>query len=138
MTEEKKQSLQPISRILCRVYNILYEKGEVSFPLQDYSVDKIDSIVKTVLATYFGVDRFPTNEDKAVAYFCLIIKDHPVIDGNKRLATLWLETFCEVYELKMSLIKISLDVLAVSVEQTKDLDNDHLFSLVKKILFDIV
>ena len=135
MTEEKKQSLQPISRALCVAYNLLIQRGEVSFELQDQQAENFDIITKTVFARYFGFTRFPTNEEKAVAYFCLIIKDHPVTDGNKRLAVLWLTIFCDVCNLKMNLEKISLDVLAVSVEQTKDLDNDQLFWLVKNILF---
>lgn len=35
MTEEKRQSLQQISKILCRAYNLLLEKKEVVFELQD-------------------------------------------------------------------------------------------------------
>ena len=135
MTEEKKQSLQPISRALCEVYNFLYEQKEVSFELQDSQADNFDVIVKTVFATYFGFSRFPTDEDKAVALFCLIIKDHPLVDGNKRTAVLALETFCEARKLTMNTTRITLDVLAVSVEQMKGLTNDELFGLVKKILF---
>lgn len=135
MTEEKKQLLHPISERLCKTYNSLYEKREVFFELRDEQIDKLDTIVKTVYGTWFEVNRFPTNEDKAAAFFCLIIKDHPVTDGNKRLAVLWLEIFCEANQLKMDLSKIPLDVLAVSVEQTKQMDNDQLFGLVKKILF---
>jgi len=135
MTEEKKQSLHPISRSLCKAYSILFLKREVFFPLEDTHADKIDVIVKTVYGTWFGFTRFPTYEDQAVAFFCLIIKDHPMTDGNKRLAVLWLETFCEVHKLKMDLSRMPLDVLAVSVEQTKQMDNDQLFGLVKIILF---
>lgn len=134
MTEEKKQSLHPISEILCRVYRNLYERQEVFFVLQDEQIEKLDTIVKTVYGTWFGVNRFPANEDKAVVFFCLIIKDHPVIDGNKRMAVLWLQIFCETYELKMN-PKIPLDVLAVSVEQTKEMDNDQLFAIIKTVLF---
>ena len=135
MTEEKRQSLHPISEILCRIYNLLYEKKEVFFVLQDIQIEKLDTIVKTVYGTWFGINRFPADKDKAVALFCLIIKDHPVADGNKRLAVMCLESFCEAHKLNMDLSRLPLDVLAVSVEQTKDMDNDQLFGLVKLILF---
>lgn len=136
MTEEKKQSLHPISRNLCRAYNLLQQKGEVLFSLEDIHIDKLDTIVKTIYGTYFGFTRFPTNEDKVVGFFVLIIKDHPVTDGNKRLALLWLEILCDACGLKMNLEKISLDELAVSVEQEKSMNNDQLFSAVKSILFN--
>ncbi len=136
MTEEKKKSLHPISRILCTVYNDLYENKEVFFVLQDIQADNIDTIVKTVEGTWFGVTRFTTPEEQATAYFCLIIKDHPLVDGNKRLAVLWLEIYCKTFSLPIVLPKdMTLDVLAVTVEKTKDMDNDSLFGLVRIILF---
>ncbi len=135
MTEEKKQSLHPISEILCETYNTLFLTKEVFFPLQDVHIDKLDTIVKTVYGDYFGTVRFPSLEEKAAAFFCLIIKDHPVVDGNKRLSVLWLQIFCKMNNLTIDTSRIPLDVLAVSVEKTKDLSNDELFSLVKLILF---
>ena|SRR3989344_924918 len=136
MTEEKKQSLHPISRILCAAYNVLHKKGEVYFELQDEHADKIDSVVKTIEGTWFGVAHFNTLEKKAAGYFCFIIKDHPVVDGNKRLALLWLEIFCDAMNLKINLPSdMTLDKLAVSVEQTKDLTMENLCEIVRIILF---
>ncbi len=134
MTEEKKQSLHEISNILCAAYNLLYAQKEVFFPLEEEHVNKLDSIVKTVYGTWFGVTRFPTYKDKAVAFLCLIIKDHPFIDGNKRTAVLWFQVFCDVWGLNIN-TKIPLDVLAVSIEGTKNINNDNLFSIVKKLVF---
>lgn len=137
MTEEKKQSLHPTSELLCKVYKKLYENKEVFFPLRDDQIEKIDTVVKTVYSDYFGFVRFPTDEDKAVVFFCLLIKDHPVVDGNKRLAVLWLEIFCKALNLKMKLPDdITLDIVAVSVEKSKNIDNDRLFNLVKRVFFN--
>lgn len=134
MIEEKKQSLHEASVLLCEVYNFLLNQGEVVFPLLDSQIESIDSITKTVYANYFGFERFPTNEDKATAFFCLIIKDHPVTDGNKRMAVMWLAIFCAVTDLIIN-PKIYLDVLAVSIENMKDMTNDELFASVKELLF---
>ncbi len=43
MTEEKKQSLQEISRILCEVYNVLFLEKQVSNgkPHTDMSLDRL-------------------------------------------------------------------------------------------------
>ena len=111
--------MHPISEILCEVYNSLLSKGEVVFPLGDEQKKKLDSVVKTVNAVYFGIARFPSIKMHAVAYLCFIIKDHPVTDGNKRLAVLWFQIFCNTFELKPSLA-LSMDVLAVSIEATKE------------------
>lgn len=134
MTEEKKKSLHVISGVLCEAYNLLVEAGQVNFQLHDENIHKIDSIVKTVYAEYFGHVRYPTDHDRAAAFFCLIIKDHPVTDGNKRLATLWLRLYCVTNKIEIDK-RIAVDILAVSVEKEKRLSNEHLVPLVKEILF---
>ncbi|MDQ5950006.1 MAG: Fido protein [Patescibacteria group bacterium] len=135
MTEEKKKLLHEISSLLCQAYNELIENNQVSFPLYDEQVFKIDTVVKTVYASYFGFVPYPTEKDRAAAFFCLIIKDHVVTDGNKRLATMWLEIYCNTFSLKIS-NSMPLDQLAVSVEAEKDLSLQDLVQSVKVILFD--
>ena len=136
MTEEKKQSLQSTSRLLCEAYNKLYASGEVSFPLHDEHADKIDTIVKNIEGTWFGFSQYPTAKDKAAAFFCFIIKDHPVTDGNKRLSVLWLEIYCEVLNLKINPHNITLDELAVSVENDKTMTIKELTTIVSIIIFE--
>ena len=134
MTEEKKKLLHPDSKHLIETYNILLESKEVSFPLHDFQVFNLDSIAKTVNSRYFGIVRFPSYEEQASAYFCFIIKNHPVTDGNKRLAVLWLEVFCQALRLNLK-SRITLDVLAVAVEQEKNMNMDSIISVVKYTLF---
>lgn len=135
MTEEKKQSLHPVSQILCTVYNFLFDIKEVHFQLHEEHVDKLDSVVKTINATWFGVEQYPTLKDKAAAYFCLIIKAHAVTDGNKRLATMWLQIFCDSTKLELSLPNgIALDILAVSIEKST-LQLEKIIETTKGILF---
>jgi prophage maintenance system killer protein len=102
--------------------------------LRDKHKEAVDSVVKTVNANYFGVERYPTSIDKAVAYLCLIIKDHPVTDGNKRMAVLWFRVYCNAHELRPNVVSYSLDELAVSIEKA-DLTMDKLMDVVKRILF---
>jgi hypothetical protein len=109
--------MHPISALLCEAYDRLFAGGEVQFPLHEKQRAAIDTIVKTVNASYFGVVRFPTPELRAVAYLCYIIKNHPVTDGNKRLAVLWFEVYCEVQGLRPRQ-EVALDQLAISIEKT--------------------
>jgi prophage maintenance system killer protein len=78
--------------------------------------------------------RFHDAETRAAAYFCLIIKDHVVTDGNKRLATLWLQIYTQALELSIR-SQMGLDVLAVSVENEKTMTLEELVQAVKFILF---
>jgi len=127
--------MHPISSILCLIYDELRDRGQVSFLLGDRHRTNIDSIVKTVNATYFGVERFKTPEEKAVAYLCLIIKDHPVTDGNKRLAIFWFKVFCDVSDIEMQPLPFELDVLAVAVERSTE-EMDDLLLTVRSIVFN--
>lgn len=128
--------MHPLSEILCKIYRALHAKGEVSFELSQRNIDAIDSVVKTVESHYFGFARFKTETEKAAAYFCFIIKDHPVTDGNKRLAVLTLQVYVDALELRLQLPSgITLDELAVAIEKEKALEMDTLLRVAHTILF---
>jgi prophage maintenance system killer protein len=125
--------MHPISALLCEAYDRLFAAGEVQFPLYETQRAAIDTLVKTVNATYFGIVRFPTPEERAVAYLCYIIKNHPVTDGNKRLAVLWFEVYCEVQELRPRQ-DVALDLLAISLGRS-DARMEELLDSARQILF---
>lgn len=135
MTEEKNKSLHPISLTLCETYRGLCEQEHIPFLLLDKQIENLDSIVKTVYSSYFGAPRFLTDHDKAVAFFYFIIKDHPVTDGNKRLAVLWLQFFCSTIPISISEVFIELDVLAVLVEKSPSEIQMDVLRLLKKMIF---
>jgi hypothetical protein len=54
--------MHPISALLCEAYDRLFAEGEVRFPLYEKQRAAIDTIVKTVNASYFGFVRFPTTQ----------------------------------------------------------------------------
>ena len=125
--------MHPISALLCEVYDRLLAAGQVRFPLYEKQRSALDTIVKTVNARYFGVVRYPAPEQQAVAYFCYIIKNHPVTDGNKRLAVLWLEVYCEAQGLHPRQ-DVPLDLLAIAVEKSAG-PTDEILGSALKILF---
>ncbi len=136
MTRAKKISIQEILNLLSSLYNFLYTQQKVAFPLAKINLAKLESVVKTVEANYFGLERFPRTTQKAAVYFCLIIKSHSMVDGNKRLAVLFLEAFCQIHKIYVDLpILFNLDELAVSVAES-DIDPERMYDLVEKILFN--
>lgn len=134
-TGARNTLMHPISKLLCETYSELHKNGQVSFPLQEAQKHRLDAVVKTVNASYFGIERFPTVEERAAAYLCHIIKGHCVTDGNKRLAVLWFTVYCAVNNLKPNTRFASLDELAVAIEQEKELSLSQIISMVKTILF---
>ncbi len=45
-------------------------------------------------ATVFGADAYPTFEDKAAGLLHSLVRNHSLVDGNKRLAWAAARTFC--------------------------------------------
>ena len=48
--------------------------------------DKLKSVVGTIYQSFAGEDLYPTTEQKAANLLYLMVKDHPLVDGNKRSA----------------------------------------------------
>ncbi len=57
-------------------------------PVKDIGL--LDAAAARLRSTAFGVDAYPTWELKAAALLHSLARNHPLIDGNKRLA--WLAT----------------------------------------------
>ncbi len=128
--------MHPISEVLCEVYSELFRQGQVSFPLQDIHRSKLDAVVKTVNSTYFGIERFPSPQEKAIAYLYLLVKDHALIDGNKRMAVLWFSVYCNAPELKPKYTHFSLDQIAVAIEKSKSDSMEEVLEAVRILLFE--
>ena len=53
---------------------------------------KLNGILESVYQNVFGTELYPTLEDKAAHLLYFLVKDHPFVDGCKRIAaTLFLE-----------------------------------------------
>ena len=48
--------------------------------------DTLKSVVATIYQSFAGEDLYPTTEQKAANLLYLVVKDHPLVDGNKRSA----------------------------------------------------
>jgi len=73
--------------IIINLKKELVEKKEASsFFGQPYG-EKLEGIVKNLYQTFDRKELYPSLEDKAANLLYLIIKDHPFVDGNKRIAS---------------------------------------------------
>ncbi len=81
--------------------------------LRDFGL--LDSAVAQPQQTFDGIDLYPDLATKASALFFSLVRNHPFIDGNKRVAVMALEAFLLLngYELvadDAALVGIALDV----------------------------
>ena len=63
-------------------------------PVRDIGL--LDSSVNRPRASAFGLDAYPSLELKAAALFHSLVKNHSLVDGNKRTAWLCTMVFCDL------------------------------------------
>lgn len=68
-----------------RLHKVLIETSGGSSGIRDEGM--LDSAVKLPLQTFDDCERFPSILDKATRLAYGLIKNHPFVDGNKRIAT---------------------------------------------------
>jgi death-on-curing protein len=88
---------------------VTHDRGQVDYLSVDDLVEIAGSIVKDLLireagllasaaarprTTVFGADAYPRFEDKAAALLHSLARNHPLVDGNKRLAWAATRVFC--------------------------------------------
>ena len=134
MTQVKKIFRPPTSSNVCEIYELLREEGLIAFPLTQEAKNKVDSLVANITGVYFGIEPYPSPEEKAVAYLYFLIKDHPFTDGNKRTATLTFYVICRVNKLERDR-SIKMDELAVAIEKLEEVDPHAAIALITSALF---
>ena len=85
--------------------------------------DRLESIISQVQATYFGEELYKDFKTKAAILFYLINKDHPFVNGNKRISVVALYEFIErnVSELYISEQGLSNDLYEMAIKSAGSL-----------------
>lgn len=93
---EKPQGNAPIYRITYEECRRMVDSMEDTFKSDVFGVEKengkVEGILAAVYQDVFGGDVYPSLEEKAANLLYFMIKDHPYVDGCKRIAaSLFLE-----------------------------------------------
>ncbi len=94
--ESRTLTISFAENVIEKVKNSLTESGKA---LGVFGVDtgkKLESIIKNLNQTFSGSDLYPTFEDKSANLLYLVIKDHPFLDGNKRIASVLFVSFLDL------------------------------------------
>ena len=86
---KEKLTIEEAQRAIKRFKRFLLEK-KLATDIFGREREKglLEGIINGIYQTFKGKELYKTFEEKAANLFYLIIKDHPFIDGNKRIATL--------------------------------------------------
>jgi death-on-curing protein len=82
-----------VTRYLTTEQALRIARSAVGGPVYVRDVGLIDAAVNRPRATLFGQDAYPELLTKAAALLQSLATDHPLVDGNKRLAWLAMWTF---------------------------------------------
>ena len=79
------------------IHNILIEKFGGYAGVRDKGL--LESAIHRPFQTFDGKELYPSSIEKAAAIFESLIKNHPFIDGNKRIAYVLMRLILLQYEL---------------------------------------
>jgi death-on-curing family protein len=74
-------------KVISQIKNDLVTKKEAGEFFGQENSDKIKAILGNILQTFDRKELYPSIEEKASHLLYFIIKDHPFVDGNKRIAS---------------------------------------------------
>ena len=102
-------------------------------------VGKLDGILKSIYQNIFGREVYPTLEEKAANLLYFLIKDHPFVDGCKRIgASIFLEFLYKNEVLfvngKQLLSNSALVAITLMIAQSKPEEKDIMIDLVMNFL----
>jgi prophage maintenance system killer protein len=99
----------------------LIQRGE---EVKFFGVDNtsgLQKVIKTIYATFDDQDLYPNFEDKAANLLYLIIKDHPFVDGNKRIGTVLFDYYTMINNNRVTIIPSFPLLIAQSNPKEKEL-----------------
>lgn len=89
-------SLEDIKEIC---FNLVLQLYQFEEPLPNFETrfpSKLESILEIPKQKFAGEDLYPSIYDKAACYFYFTIKNHPFLNGNKRLAIITTFIFLKI------------------------------------------
>jgi death-on-curing family protein len=120
----------------------LIEKNEASDLFGREVDNKFRAIIGTIYQTFDKKELYPTIGDKSANLLYLTIKDHPFVDGNKRIASFLFVYFLEKnnYLFKKSgerkITDTSLVALSLLIATSKPEEKDIIINLITNFLRD--
>lgn len=96
------------------------------------------SILKNIEQTFFGEALYKTTEEKAAHLLYFIIKDHPFVDGNKRIACFMFLLYLKLQNMPLKLNDNGLVALALLVAESDPNQKDLMVRLIVNLLVNFL
>ncbi len=116
-------------------FSLVQELLQFTEPVPEFETrfpEKLESILETSQQTFNNVELYPTIFSKAACYYYFIIKNHPFLNGNKRLAIVATYVFLRINGYKLSvplqtMYSFAVRVANSTVDHKKEFQEVELF-----------
>ena len=107
--------------LIFEIVLLFHSKKEEPIPVYNKkSLENIESCLKSPFQTFLMYDLYPTFKEKAAILFYLLIKNHPLQNGNKRLAVSVLVYFYSKNNIDFTLTEKELYDLAIHTAKSRN------------------
>lgn len=139
----KPEGHEPIYRITCEDCMRMVSHMKDTFNTDVFGVEKepgkVDGIISAVYQSAFGVDAYQSVEEKAANLLYFMVKDHPFVDGCKRIAASLFLEFLErngmLYNNGMKRVADGeLVAITLMIAESKPEEKDIMVELVMNLL----
>jgi len=140
MTKPSEDSLQPNGveladfEFIC--FNLTRELMSFDEPIPDYSTRNNNLLESSLAVSRQTFDKkliYPDLRSQATALFYSLIKNHPFLNGNKRIAVITLLVFLSLNGKWLEISPKLLYEIAVSVAESKAKDKEKTIGEINKI-----
>lgn len=134
-------SYKEAKKLIHQLKTKLISKKEASYLFGQEQQNRLEGIIKSIYQTFEGKNLYPTIEDKAANLLYFIIKDHPFVDGNKRIGAMLFIYFLEksnyLYkrngERKFNDNALTTLCLLIAISDPKE--KDKMISITKNLIY---
>ncbi|MHB1312976.1 MAG: type II toxin-antitoxin system death-on-curing family toxin, partial [Gemmatimonadaceae bacterium] len=96
--------------------------------------DALAAILGNIEQSMFGEYLYRTREEKAAHLLYFVIKDHPFLDGNKRIGSLLFLLYLEQEVVASKLDENTLTALALLIAESEPANKDMMVRLVMNLI----
>lgn len=96
--------------------------------------DALDAILGNIEQTMFGDSLYRTREEKAAHLLYFVIKDHPFLDGNKRIGSFLFLLYQRQEGMPAGINENTLTALALLIAESDPVNKDLMIRLVVNLL----
>jgi len=133
-------SYEDCLQIISKIKQDFSEKKEASSLFGQESGRKFESIARNLYQTFGGKELYKSIEEKASHLLYLTIKDHPFIDGNKRIASFFFVYFLDrnnfLYKMtgERKINDNTLVALSLLIAESNSKEKDTMIKIIINIL----